>query len=169
MAPAILNKTNKSIGHFAKQFDSVPKWQGSKPISVLKKIIYITTDKESIQNTEAILKNVNQFIAVLPANDKDIKGSTLKKYLDHTNHNILVVHNILTDINKTIGNDDNITIDDDNIKLFISNFKEIKSQLEFVSNYLYLALEVHNSKKEYKKGEYTNYTLDELLEKMNAA
>lgn len=169
MATAILNKANKGISHFAKEFATPGHFGGGNTISALKKIIIITTDKKSVQHSEQILKDLLEFIETLPTQDKDVKGGSLKKNLDKTNNNIQFVNSILNDINKLIGDDNNIVVDDKNMKSFISNFKKIKDSLEYVSNYLSLTLEVHEVKKEYKNGKGNNYTIDELLELLKAA
>jgi hypothetical protein len=167
MSTTVLNKVNHNLGQMAKKF-SHPYAGGVKSISTIKNLISLTTTKESVDASKEILSNVKGFIDVLPVNS--IKLAQLKKEIAQTNGNLQFVNAILTDINNVIDHEGaEIKVDDVNMKTFIKNFKEIKISLLYISDYLNLILDSHGWKAEIKAGQYVDYTLDELLEKIKAA
>lgn len=169
MPTATLNKVNQGLNHMVKQFTIPGSAYGGKSISVIKKVISVTTTKESVKASDAILSDLLEYIGIMPTKDSQINLGDLKKVIDKTNNNIQFVNIILTDIQNVVDVGGKIEVDDKNMLKFIYNFNEIKKYLEYVSDYLALVMQIQKAKVEIKKGKYIDYTLDELLVKLKAA
>lgn len=168
MSVATLNKKDFGIGQMAKKFSHTGS--GIKTISALKTVIQLTTSKESVKHSQDILNNVTLFAkGMCVSNKKKVKIVDLKKFAEQTNNNIQFTDAILSDINNVVDGGSALVIDDENMKQFISNIKQVKNMLEYVSDFLNLAIEVQNAKKDIADGKGVKYTLDELLEKLKSA
>ncbi|MEP7163859.1 MAG: hypothetical protein ABI741_04145 [Ferruginibacter sp.] len=169
MSVAALNsKVEHSFGQMSKQFAPIYNYQG-KTVSALKKALQITTDADTVKISKEVLENVTSFAKNLPTVDKGLKFDDIHKYIQHTNGNIDFVDKTTSIILSFVQDGGKVEIDDKNMLSFMKNVKEIHKILLYISDYLDLILEVKTAKDQLAIGKGIKYTLDELLDKLQAA
>ncbi|MES1227011.1 MAG: hypothetical protein ABUT20_66675 [Bacteroidota bacterium] len=145
---------------------------GVNKVSTIKKVIELTTDKESADNTSELVAFVLEIKEALPTKFGEGEAALITKSIE-------TINSILTTVNSALNVIDNvfdgefyepteIKIDDPNMKKLLCNLKEAKEVCQYVSDYLTLSLEILESKKEINKNPLI-FTVELLAEKLNAA
>lgn len=176
MALAILKyKKHKIMSTSVKKYSSKFGYMGINPIvntfnvndwnkfTAVVKVFSLLSDDESASNSKKILDSINKKIEILPQEKiEDIEKA--KKLYEEVNQNYKSLENFLDGINSFI-NKNNVEIDDKHVKTMLTNLSKAKDLLNYVSDYLDLAIEVYYAKEEIKSSK-TTYTFEELQKEL---
>jgi len=142
--------------------------QSNKAVSTYKKVIALTTDKKSLKESEKLLKFLDEtIIKNLPTKKSDLDVDLIYGQLENTKDNQLKINKMFDTIDNLFDNQEEVTIDDDIMLLFLANMKKVQEKIAYIYDYLNLVLEVNEANNQSLKNGKT-YAFEELYELLKA-
>ena len=156
------------INTFTKSISSVlPK----KSITNIQKVIILTTDVDSVNASKELLKVTKGIKEGFYKKDISVLGlSIIKEISEDAKNNLTAINTFWENINTQFNSPGaEVEIDDNNMKLFLSTMESIKSELEYITEYLLLVMQCSKSKNEIIEGRAKEYTIETLREAIENA
>lgn len=148
---------------------------GEKPlnkISKIKEVIIFITNEKSVKESANMLSEYTKLKDSLPTKLEGANFIKLKKTVSLVNTQLKLLTSFMDFIDsflqKTPNHPTEIKIDDKHMQAALCNTKETINVLNYISDYINLALQVKKAKEEMMVNSKV-YTLEELLTELNAA